>query len=85
MIPSVAVAKLLALLIVLASAPASADEPVARIGAMGGYQRTDRNAWVFGPSLEVRIRHELTIRGEAQLELGDFDDPLGDSNILDGA
>jgi hypothetical protein len=63
---------------------ALADEPVVRIGGTLGYQRTDRNAWVFGPSLEVRLMPKLTIRGEGQLEFGDLDDPFGESNIFDG-
>jgi hypothetical protein len=76
--------RLLPLLIVFASLPADAGTPVARIGATVGLQRTDRSAWVFGPSLEVTISHEISIRGEAQLELGDFDDPFGDSNLHSG-
>lgn len=76
--------KSLALVFVLVSLPAHAD-PVGRVGAMIGLQRTDRSAWVFGPSAEVTISHELAIRGEAQLELGDFDDPFGPSNIRDGS
>jgi hypothetical protein len=63
---------------------ALADEPVVRIGGTLGYQRTDRNAWVFGPSLEVKLMPKLTIRGEGQLEFGDLDDPFGESNIFDG-
>lgn len=78
---------LLRLAFILFSLPASialADEPVVRIGGTLGYQRTDRNAWVFGPALEVKIMPKLTIRGEGQLEFGDLDDPFGDSNIFDG-
>lgn len=75
----------LSLLIVLASVPARADTPEARIGATVGYQKTDRSAWVFGPALEVTILDELSIRGEAQLELGDLDDPFGESNIRTGS
>ena len=74
----------LALLMVAATPPARA-EPVARLGAMVGYQQTDRSAWVFGPSLEISLFHyHLWLRGEAQLELGDLGDPFGDSNILSG-
>jgi hypothetical protein len=76
--------KLLPLVIVCASAPAMAGTPVARLGATAGFQRTDRSAWVIGPALEVKILDELAIRAEAQLELGDFDDPFGDTNIRDG-
>jgi len=76
--------RLLPLLIVFASLTADAGTPVGRIGATAGFQRTDRSAWVFGPSLEVTIFDEISIRGEAQLELGDFDDPFGDSNIRSG-
>lgn len=76
--------RLLPLLIVCASAPAAAGTPVARLGATAGFQRTDRSAWVIGPALEVRIVDEFSIRGEAQLELGDFDDPFGDTNIHSG-
>jgi len=77
--------KLLALVIVVASLPAHAETPVARIGAVAGLQRTDRSAWVFGPSLEITISDQLSIRGEAMLELGDVDDPFGPSNIRDGS
>jgi hypothetical protein len=76
--------KVLVLLIVIASLPAHAGTPVARIGATVGLQRTDRNAWVFGPSLEITITDELSIRGEGQIELGDIDDPFGESNLLSG-
>jgi hypothetical protein len=77
-------AKLVAVVITLASLAARAETPDVRLGAVGAYQRTDRNAWVFGPSLEVRITDELAIRGDAQLELGDFDDPFGPNNIRGG-
>ena len=80
-----AMSRLLVLPIVLASLPALADTPEARVGATAGFQRTDRSAWVFGPMLEVRVYRDISIRGEAQLELGDFDDPFGPSNIRDGS
>lgn len=51
---------------------------------MVGLQKTDRSAWVFGPSLELTIVDPISLRGEAQLELGDLDSPFGKSNILDG-
>jgi len=73
-----------ALLILLGSTSAFAGTPEARIGAMIGLQRTDRSAWVFGPSLEITITEQLAIRGEAQLELGDLDSPFGPSNIRGG-
>lgn len=73
-----------ALLIVVASVPAHADNPRAWLGATVGFQQTDRSAWVFGPALEVTIFKEFAFRGEAQLELGDIDDPFGPSNIRDG-
>ncbi len=57
---------------------------MARIGAFVGYQQSDRAAWVVGPSLEVRVHREVSIRGNAQLELGDIDDPFGPSNIRGG-
>lgn len=76
--------RLLTLSIVIASVPAAADRPFVRPGAMIGLQQTDRSAWVFGPSLEVAIFRDISIRGEAQLELGDIEDPFGDSNILSG-
>jgi hypothetical protein len=63
--------------------PANAT-PVARVGALIGLQQTDRSAWVFGPSLEVTITDELTIRGDTQIELGDLDDPFGPSNVRGG-
>ena len=85
MIRSTRMSKFLSLLFVVASVPAHAETPVARIGAVAGLQRTDRSAWVFGPSLEVRITDQLSIRGEALLELGDIDDPFGPSNIRDGS
>jgi hypothetical protein len=77
--------KVLALMIVIASTPALADKPEARLGATLGLQRTDRSAWVFGPALEIAITKQLSIRGEALLELGDIDDPFGPSNIRDGS
>jgi len=77
--------KFLALLFVGVSLPAHAETPVGRIGTVVGLQRTDRSAWVFGPSLEVTISDQLSIRGEALLELGDIDDPFGPSNIRDGS
>ncbi len=64
--------------------PAGADGPEARLGAMVGLQRTDRSAWVVGPSLEITIVDQLSIRGEAQLEFGDIDSPFGPSNIRGG-
>lgn len=72
-----------ALLLLVGTAHAG-GAPEARIGAMVGLQRTDRSAWVFGPSLEITVLDPISIRGEAQLELGDLDDPFGKSNILDG-
>jgi hypothetical protein len=80
---SVIVSRLLALVVLLAAARADA-EPIARIGAMIGVQQTDRSAWVFGPSLEIKLHREFSIRGEAHLELGDIGDPFGDSNIRGG-
>ncbi len=76
--------KLLPLLIVLASAPADAGTPLFRIGATIGVQQSDRSAWVFGPSLDVPVSREISIRGEGQVELGDLDDPFGDSNLRSG-
>jgi hypothetical protein len=76
--------RLVLLGVLLASAPAYAERPVARLGATAGFQQTDRSAWVIGPSLEVNITRELAIRGEAQLELGDLSDPFGPSNIRGG-
>jgi len=76
--------KLLALLVVLASLPADAGTPLFRIGATVGLQQSDRSAWVFGPSLDVPISREISIRGEGQVELGDLDDPFGDSNFRSG-
>jgi hypothetical protein len=79
------VSKLLVVAIVLASVPARAEPAaIVRIGALAGYQQTDRSAWVFGPSLEVRTYRDFSIRGEAHLELGDIDDPFGPSNIRGG-
>jgi hypothetical protein len=75
----------LVIVIVIGSVPAHAETPLGRVGATVGYQRTDRNAWVFGPSLEVRVYDDFSIRGEAQLELGDFSDPFGPSNIRGGS
>ena len=72
-------------MIVTASTPASAERPVARAGGIVGFQQTDRSAWVIGPALEVAITREIGIRGEAHLELGDFGDPFGPSNIRDGS
>ncbi|MBA2544521.1 MAG: hypothetical protein H0V17_33065 [Deltaproteobacteria bacterium] len=89
--------RLLALLIVTASVPAAADalsteqrqppveDPIIRIGGTLGFQQTDRSAWVFGPSLEIRITSALAIRGDAMIEFGDFDDPFGDSNFRGGS
>jgi hypothetical protein len=74
----------LVLVIVLASVPARADVIVGRAGGTVGYQQTDRSAWVFGPSLEVMFGEAFGFRAEAQLELGNFDDPFGESNIRDG-
>jgi len=80
----------LPLLFVFASLPVHADPapppemPLARLGATVGYQQTDRAAWVFGPALEVHIYQRLGFRGEAQLELGNIDDPFGPSNIRGG-
>jgi hypothetical protein len=76
--------RLLPLLIVFASLPAQAETPLFRLGGTVGIQRTDRSAWVFGPSLEVAVSHEISIRGEGQVEFGDFDDPFGDSNFRSG-
>jgi hypothetical protein len=76
--------RLVALPIVLASLTAHAEPPLARIGAFAGYQQSDRAAWVFGPSLEVRLYKDISIHGDAQLELGDIDDPFGESNIRGG-
>jgi len=85
--------RLITLLLVIVPVAASADPasvteakspPLGRLGATVGYQRTDRNAWVFGPALEIHIYRDFSIRGEAQLELGNFDDPFGDSNIRVG-
>jgi hypothetical protein len=76
--------RFLALLIVTASLPARAETPIGRIGGTAGFQQTDRSAWVIGPSLEVRVYKDISIRGDAQLELGDFDDPFGENNIRGG-
>src|SRR5690606_27621964 len=35
-------------------------------------------------ALEVRVYKDISIRGDAQLELGNFDDPFGPSNIRGG-
>lgn len=67
-----------------ADPPAHVDPPMVRIGAMAGFQQTDRSAWDFGPSLEIHAYKEFSIRGEAQIELGDFTDPFGKSNIRGG-
>jgi hypothetical protein len=75
----------LVLLMVFASRPAHAETPLGRLGATAGWQYTDRNAWVFGPSAEVHVYREFSLRGEAQLELGDFSDPFGKSNIRGGS
>ena len=83
--PSVWISTLLALPIVLVSLPALADTPDVRVGATAGFQQTDHQAWVFGPALEVRVYRDISIRGEAQLELGDFDDPFGPNNIRGGS
>jgi hypothetical protein len=76
--------KLAVLFVVVAGTPARADTPDVRPGALIGIQQTDRTAWVFGPSLEVRVYDDFSIRGEAHLELGDIDDPFGPSNIRGG-
>jgi hypothetical protein len=76
--------RILTLSLVLLSLPAWAESTVGRIGGMVGMQRTDRNAWVFGPSLEIALTEELAIRGEGQLEFGDLDSPFGASNIFSG-
>ncbi len=76
--------KFLALVFVAGSVPAHADAPLGRIGTVVGFQQTDRSAWVFGPSLEVTISDELSIRGEGLIELGDIDDPFGPSNFDEG-
>jgi hypothetical protein len=70
--------------VLAASAPARADRGTVRLGGTFGYQQTDRAAWVLGPSLEVNVTDRLGIRGEAHLELGDFTDPFGPSNIRGG-
>lgn len=75
---------LAALLVAAANLPAHADRTLGRLGATVGYQQTDRSAWVFGPALELTVYEDISIRGEAQLELGDIDDPFGDSNIRTG-
>jgi hypothetical protein len=84
------------LLIVCASLPAAAEtlvteqqstpveDPIVRIGGTFGFQQTDRSAWVFGPSLEIRITKAIAIRGDTMIEFGDFDDPFGDSNFRGG-
>jgi hypothetical protein len=72
------------ILLLLPAGIALADEPIARIGGTLGYQRTDRNAWVFGPAIDIKIKPKFTIRGEGQLEFGDLDDPFGASNIFSG-
>lgn len=77
------VGRLVLLPTVLAASTAAA-EPVVRVGGMVGVQQTDRSAWVFGPSLEVKVHRAWSLRGEAQLELGDLGDPFGDSNIRGG-
>jgi len=66
------------------STAARADTPLGRLGATVGIQQTDRTAWVFGPAAEIHIWKEWSIRGEAQLELGNIDDPFGPSNIRGG-
>jgi len=76
--------KWLLLLIVLASPRADAETPLFRIGGTVGLQQSDRSAWVFGPSLDVAVSQEIAIRGEGQVELGDLDDPFGDSNFRSG-
>jgi len=76
--------KCLAAVVLLVGTAHAGGAPEGRIGAMIGLQRTDRTAWVFGPSLEVTVHDPISIRGEAQLELGDVDAPFGDSNILGG-
>ncbi len=71
-------------LVLLVGTAHAGGAPEARIGATAGVQRTDRSAWVFGPSLEITIVDPISIRGEAQLELGDLDSPFGKSNIRGG-
>jgi hypothetical protein len=79
------VSRLVALLIVLASMPAAAGgPPEARLGAMVGLQRSDRSAWVIGPSIEITIIEQLSIRGETLIEFGDLDDPFGPTNFRGG-
>lgn len=67
------------------SATADPATPIVRIGGTLGFQQSDRSAWVFGPALEVAIYRELSLHGDAQLELGDFGDPFGPSNIRGGS
>ena len=74
----------LAPLVLLVGTAHAGGAPEARVGAMVGLQRTDRSAWVFGPSLEITVIDPISIRGEAQLELGDLDSPFGKSNIRGG-
>lgn len=71
-------------LVLLVGTAHAGGAPEARIGGLVGLQRTDRSAWVFGPSLEITVIDPISIRGEALLELGDLDDPFGDSNIRGG-
>lgn len=73
-----------ALSLFLTGSALAQERPVVRMGGTLGYQRTDRNAWVFGPSLEVTLTSKVTLRGEGQLEFGDLDDPFGASNIFSG-
>lgn len=70
--------------LLLAAREAQAQEERLRIGGTAGLQFSERSAWVFGPSLEVRLRPELYLRGEGQLEFGDIDAPFGPSNIFSG-
>lgn len=74
----------LAPLVLLVGTAHAGGAPEARIGAMAGLQRTDRSAWVVGPSLEITIIDPISIRGEAQLEFGDLDSPFGKSNLRGG-
>ena len=86
------ISSFLALPIALASTPALADtqaapeaaKPEVRVGATAGFQQTDRSAWVVAPTLEVRVYRDIWIRGEAQTEFGDIDDPFGPSNVRGG-
>ena len=51
---------------------------------MVGLQRSDRSAWVIGPSLEITLTEQLAIRGETFIEFGDLDAPFGPTNFRGG-